>query len=76
MSFLRDGNERGRMKTENKDKKFYNLMIDGESTKVPFCVDGNAHEFKTTVKPQGCNSGWHEEKCAICGITVGYDSGD
>ena len=53
---------------------YINLMTDGHQ--IPPCSHEYGHSWQRTIKPSGNQSGWSEEKCIHCGVTIGYDTSD
>jgi hypothetical protein len=53
------------------------MYILNEGDKVPACTtkDGE-HQFVVQKRPANFQSGWHEDKCEICGVVIGYDTSD
>jgi hypothetical protein len=52
----------------------YNLNA---GDKIPPCTTKDGyHKFVVQNCPSNCQSGWHEDKCEVCGITIGYDTSD
>jgi hypothetical protein len=49
-----------------------NLM---ENETIPPCIE-EEHKFVSTCEPENNSSGWHEDTCEKCGITIGYDTSD
>lgn len=47
-----------------------------EKDKIPNCKFSKAHRFYNIIKPEGNRSGWHEDKCDICGLIICYDDSD
>ena len=52
-------------------------MILNEGGEIPKCksADGK-HKLIITKRPDGNRSGWHEERCEICGQEISYDDSD
>lgn len=46
------------------------------SYNLPDCEEGKVHVWGAVKTPQGCQSGWHVDKCGICGLTSEYDTSD
>ena len=55
--------------------EYYNLMITSEN-EVPKCTNSEGHKWENVKCPSNNRSGWHEDKCINCGITIGYDTSD
>lgn len=53
------------------------MIILNETHKIPECTsEDKRHDFVITKQPPNNRSGWHEEKCSICGLEIGYDDSD
>lgn len=57
------------------EKNWYNLMAGENPPPCPGTADGK-HDFKPKDKPEGNNSGWHNDECTRCHVVVGYDTSD
>jgi hypothetical protein len=45
--------------------------------KPPPCSSKNGiHVWVEISKPDNYQSGWHEDKCSVCGVIVTYDTSD
>jgi hypothetical protein len=44
--------------------------------KVPECKNGGGHDYEQLQSPPGHRSGWHVDRCKVCGIIVEYDTSD
>ena len=55
--------------------KSFNLMWEG--TELPKCESKNGqHSWVCIRSPLGNRSGWHVDKCEVCGIETEYDTSD
>jgi hypothetical protein len=44
---------------------------------VPDCTsEDQKHDYESIQCPSGHRSGWHVDKCKVCGIIVEYDTSD
>lgn len=53
------------------------MIVLNDGGKIPDCKSVNKqHQWRTTKRPDGNRSGWHEQVCEICGQEIGYDDSD
>lgn len=53
----------------------FSLMAGQEPTPCPQAIDGK-HKWVIIDRPLNNRSGYHKERCELCGATCDYDTSD